>query len=45
MYLRLLVARHTIGKVLGIADSERGVELTKSVEGLEQRLKDPARRR
>ena len=41
MYLRLLVARHTIGKVLGIADSERGVELTRSVEGLEQRLKDP----
>ena len=41
MYLRLLVARHTIAKVLGIADDERGAELTRSVTTLETRLKDP----
>ncbi len=41
MYLRLLVARHTIAKVLGIADDERGAELTRSVTALERRLKDP----
>ena len=42
MYLKLLIARHTIAKVLGIADGDRGAELTKSIEGLERRLKNPA---